>query len=807
MKYIFILLLFPANLFAQLYIAPGDSISILPGTLFTLQENLVNNGKIFNGGVLTLNGSSSQTLDGTGSNIDNLTVNNNTALLSDASINNAMLINTANVFDLGNHTFSNGGSVNGTGFLKGSLNATINLTGSGTSNINFEQSNNEITNAVKNFTVSNGAVTISNKLYVYDALLPNSGGIILNDELVLRSNISRTARVGVAGSSFTYGSNGKFVIERYIPGRRAWRLLTAPVTPATNLKISEAWQDNAPRVTNINIIDGTNNPNPGYGTHVTYGFPATNGYDQGINGNPSIIYLKSTGWNGVPSATNNGSIANSGIITDQPGYMLFVRGGRGTLLSEATGAATSPTVLRPKGKINTGTISQPLGTAFVNAGSAFRVVGNPYPSAINFHEVATNAVNISAGFSDAFYLWDPNITGNNGVGGFVGMQYNEAASIAAGKPLYDRSFPSSIDSSGNIQSGAAFIVDYAGAATTMEMEENDKSIESNNTFFRPKRQLQTLLLAENEDGSTSINDGALIIFDENINSKTGNMKKLGNFAENISVQNKSALLCIEKRKTPVAGDTIFYAINKMRQKKYKLQLAFDEAGFANGIAPFLEDNFLQQQTALYLDDTTNYGFAISTDNATSAAGRFRIVFKEVNRFVQFKAIAINNDVQLQWAVTDTSLIVSFEVQRSVDSIHFSSLLITDSISYDAIDLSPKPGEYFYRIKCTNNRGVVSYSQIQKVVLADDINGMNVYPNPITNKRFTLTLKDAVAGTYTLKLLNAEGKEMLIKSFHHGGGRLQQPVSVPFAPGDGLYMLELKLPGNFIQTTKLSFQHQ
>ena len=507
---LFVAVLSCRDLTAQLYIAPGDSISVLPGTLLTPQEHLIKNGKIYNNGVLTLNGTALQNISGSG-NTDNLTADNFSIMLSDAIINNILRLNAGKIFNLSNFHLVNSGSISGSGLLSGSANAALTLNGNN-STIQFDQSIDAVSNALKILTVNNTGTPLQNKLYLYDAVLPNSGSITLNDELVLRSNSSRTARVGVTGSSFIYGSNGKFVIERYVPGNRAWRLLTAPVTSANNLKISDAWQDVKPRVSNINIID---NPEPGYGTHVTFGLPSTNGYDQGVNGNPSIRYLNSTGWNGVPTATNDGSVANSGIITDQPGYMLFVRGDRGTLLSQATGAITSPTVLRPKGKINTGIINQPLGAAFVNAGSTFRVVGNPYPSAVNFHEIVSNAANSTASFADAFYLWDPNITGNNGVGGFVGMAYNDAASIAAGKPVYDRSVASSINNSGDIQSGAAFVIDYAGGATVMRMEENNKSIESNNTFFRPVRQLQTNLFAVNTNSSLSVNDGVLVSFDEN----------------------------------------------------------------------------------------------------------------------------------------------------------------------------------------------------------------------------------------------------------------------------------------------------
>lgn len=800
MKNLLIILLLPLQLSAQFYIAPGDSVSVLPGTLFTLQEDLINNGKIYNGGVLTLNGTGIQSLSGTGSTIDNLTADNNAVLTGNLSIVNALQINAANLFDLGNNTLTNTGNVNGTGFIKGSLNANLLLNGSGTSNIRFDQSNGEVSNSLGNITVSNGAVTFLNKLYVYDALQPNSGSITLQDELVLRSNNSKTARVGVAGSSFNYGAGGKFVIERYIPGRRAWRLLTAPVVSADNIKISDAWQDSKARVTNINVIS---NPEPGYGTHVTFGFPATNGYDQGINGNPSIRYLNSTGWNGVPSATNDGSIINSGVITDQPGYMLFVRGDRGTLLSQATSAVTSPTVLRPKGKINTGSIDQPLSTAFVNAGSSFRVVGNPYASSVNFHSLATNPVNAANGFADEFYLWDPNITGANAVGGFVAMSYNAAASIAAGYPVYDRSVSSSIDNTGDIQSSAAFVIDYAGPATSLRFEEGHKTTGSNNSFFRPVSQLQTTLLAENADSSLSINDGVLINFDAAYaTEEVRGMKKLGNFAENIAVTSRGGLYCIERRRPVAAGDTIFYFIARLRQKNYQLQFFFGDNALPAGVAPYLEDGFTKTTTALQAADSSLYRFAVTSDTNSYTAGRFRLLFKNINRFMPLAATYTGEQVALQWLLTDTSGIISFAVERSKDGIRFEDITTLAPQVFSSADATVEPGTYFYRIRCVNNKRVITHSTIAKVVVPFIEVNCYVYPNPIRDKHCTVVVKKAETGLYQLRVLNNEGKTVITRSLQHASGTLQHSLQLPYTISPGKYIVEVAGPDNKKQLAEI-----
>lgn len=785
---------------AQLFIAPGDSISVLPGTVFTLQEDLANNGRIYNNGVLVLNGSAPQNIYGIG-NADNITVDNNTVMQSNCAINNVLQINAGKILSLGNYELLNSGSIAGTGMLSGSANASLVLSGN-SSVLYFDQSSDAATNALKNFTINNISTTLQNKLYVYNTMQPSAGNITLNDEVVLRSNSSNTARVGITGSNIFYNANGKFVIERFIPGRRAWRLLTAPVTPGSNVKISDAWQDGKARVTNVNIIS---NPEPGYGTHVTFGYPSTNGYDQGVNGNPSIRYLNSAGWSGVPTATNDGNTFNSGIITDQPGYMLFVRGDRGTLLSQATGAATTPTVLRPKGRINTGTLDLPLSAGFVSGGSHFRVVGNPYPSSVNFHSIITNPVNSAAGLPDAFYLWDPTITGSSGVGGFVGMVYNAAASVAAGRPVYDRSVASSIGNSGDVQSSAAFVIDYSGPATTIRVQENDKTDSSNITFFRPAASLQTSLFALNGDSTLSLNDGVLLsVSDANQKSIDKNdLRKLGNFAENICIIKDGHYLCIEKTQPLTAGDTVWYFIKNLKQKRYELKIETDAASIKNGTAIFLEDLFIKSHTPLQVGGTVSYSFLVTSDTGSYSNHRFRLICKSVGSINGLETKLVAEGVALNWGAVPEAGSCNFTIQRSTDGINFEDVGTT--ILQEFTDMSVSEGVYFYRIQCVSSHGVVTYSDIRKVSVPNRKPGWIVYPNPVTGNMFTLYSKNPGAGLYHVRLMDEKGTIVLIQHFTLTGGTSQKQILLPALISDGIYTLEVNGPANSTSFVKLSVQ--
>jgi hypothetical protein len=589
---------------------------------------------------------------------------------------------------------------------------------------------------------------------------------------------------------------GNVVIERYIPGKRAWRLLTAPVTAASQVKMSDSWQEGATRVTNPAIITNATNPNPGYGTHICFGSPAANGYDQGINGDTSISYLTAAGWTGVPSGTN-GSAFNAGYITDQPGYMLFIRGDRSTKLSAGTGAAVTSTTLRMKGNINTGSMNLNLGTIVPVGSSKFRLIGNPYPAALNFHKLITNSGNAVAGFADAFYLWDATITGSNGVGGWVAMSYNNATGS------YDRNVVTTgINSSGDIQSGSAFLIDYSGTATTLQVKESNKAAGSNNSLFRPVslvNQLRVTLLAKNADNTVSVNDGLLVNYDDTYNSAVdmGDMKKVANFAENFAVVNEGTSLVIEKRKTFTNTDSIHFKMTKMKQKNYQLEFTLDNMNAPEGTTAILEDKFLASKTVLDLKATSKYDFTINGNAASGNAERFNLVFKQAAEFTDIKVALQQNDVKVNWTMNGEFNLAKYEIERSIDGISFSAAGTVESngdtlaqVRYNWIDLAPLPGNYTYRVKAVTKNGVVVYSDKASIKIVDHRQGMYVFPNPVTGNSVQLQMNGITAGTYSAKLTSLSGESIASAVLQYNGGEATRTIGLPSQTAAGIYLLQI-----------------
>ena len=79
---------------------------------------------------------------------------------------------------------------------------------------------------------------------------------------------------------------------------------------------------------------------------------------------------------------------------------------------------TSPvtaTVLRTKGNLYTGDQAPVPVTA-----GKFASIGNPYASALDMRNIT------KTGLKDFFYVWDPNLGGSSGFGGYQTFSYNGA---------------------------------------------------------------------------------------------------------------------------------------------------------------------------------------------------------------------------------------------------------------------------------------------------------------------------------------------------------------------------------------------
>lgn len=631
--------------------------------------------------------------------------------------------------------------------------------------------------------------------------------------LTLRSTATATARIADVTLNSTRTGNdvvGKVVIERYVPAKRAWRLLTAPVKSSTlpTPTIYNNWQESSRSFPLGTLAD----PVPGYGTHVSFGNNVGT-FDQNNTNNASIFYLTATGWNGVPTNTSLTGIGlNQGVITDQPAYMLFVRGDRSTNLALGTNAPASPTTLRTTGDINvTSNAAAPLvltGTGALPTGPNFSYVfSNPYPSAISFEKIFLDPLN--AGMPNTFYVWDANITGSNGVGGWITVTRTGVGTYVTA-PI---SVPSLL--TGEIQSGMAFAIVYpSGPAPLLRYKEAFKVSGSNISLYRPTlNQLRTTLIAKNADGTASVNDGTLICiggaFDNKADKDDAN--KMLNFTENISMVKGDIDLSIEKRSSISDNDTVFFKFSKMKTKSYSLAFDLDGMG-TDGKTAILEDLYLGTKTILDMEGSTSYDFSVVLNTPSADPKRFRIVFKKLVQYSKIDAHIINSDVSVDWNVNTEFNIHHYVVERSADGNNYDAVgtqLSTGNVetgkSYSLLDLNPAPGVYYYRIKCIGNNGAVVYSDRVKMTIVKGSPAMFVFPNPVTNNVIGLQMNKMPAGVYETVLMSEDGKVINRGRIAHAGGTSTESIRPKGALINGSYRLEVIAPDKTTSTLSVIVQ--
>jgi hypothetical protein len=641
-------------------------------------------------------------------------------------------------------------------------------------------------NAVKNFKVTNDftvssttgeGLNISGELG-FDAASSNKT-FNSGNNVVLVSTANATANVASTINNNTY--TGQFTVERFIPARRSWRLLTAPLSSTATTTISQAWQDGQ---------QATTIPPPAYtagsGTLITNGTIATNGFDKGSTNNPSIKLYNGLAW--VPPANTNVL-----PIKTHPGYMLFVRGDRNISIA-GIGVVANATTLRPKNSIN-------VGTQIINnlVGTGFQIVGNPFASAINFHTIT------KTGLSDIYHLWDPRIGGISGVGGFVTFAWNSINNN------YDRTVSgagsSTLPKDGTIESGAAFVVNFTGTGN-LQIKETDKTNTSAAApFGRPalpsvaEGRLQVNLGFKEADSNFALLDGLLVTFHSSYNDAitVDDAEKFSNINENIAVDKKGHLIAIERRHPVERNDTVLLAISQYKLRTYQLQLIPQNIAVA-GLSAFVSDSFTNTLTEVSTTDTSYYSFATNNDNPLSyAKGRLKLIFKtsavphQQSSFLQVTAAAQNRNIAINWKVSLDNFTAHYIVEKSVNGADFavvSTLVSSGSSAYHWLDTKPVQGNNYYRIKKIGTNGEVEYGNTVSIRIDKTEHWIHIYPNPVTAGNCTVQINNETAGTYTLRLLTNVGQIIYTSTIHHPGGQRSHALKMPGNIADGEYHVEL-----------------
>lgn len=633
-------------------------------------------------------------------------------------------------------------------------------------------------------------VSLKSAVGVRNVLAVTGGNLYTDSNLTLISDAALTARLAVVPS--TSKIIGKANVERYVPARRAWRLMTAPVTGSNT--IFNSWQ-------NKGIYT------PGLGTLVTGPNPtgATgNGLDPSYQKNVSL-----KGWNPTSQALVNvlnthvtASPGNTGSA-DNTGYFIFVRGDRDPVNTLVPN--TNITTLTSIGSLQTGT------QAFTAASTAngYTLIGNPYASPVDFDKVVRNNV------VKRFYVWDPSI---NDVGGYVMMDDLDNDGIYVKSIL-------ATNQTKDIQSSQAFFVETKeNGEAGVTFNETSKSGKNNNLAFRPQTnnttsgagvgQIRTNLYLLAANNTTIFADGVIAEFNDIYSAglDRDDAIKFGNVNENLALQRITTSLAAERRPALTINDTVLFKISKMVSRNYQFEFIVDGLQ-QQDMYGILIDSYLNTNTIVSLAGTTTVNFAVNGTAASYAPNRFKLVFRQTAplpvTITNVAAYQKNTNIAVDWKVANEMNMLKYDVEKSTNGTTFTrvaTINVTGTYnaanSYNWLDENAVQGNNFYRIKSYDNNGEVKYSSIVKVTIGQKEGSFSIYPNPIKGNVINLQINNQPAGKYHVRLTNNIGQVLYVSSFNINGGSNSQALNTGSKLPVGIYQLEIIGQDNNHNTQKV-----
>jgi hypothetical protein len=419
------------------------------------------------------------------------------------------------------------------------------------------------------------------------------GNLVNNGAILFKSDATSTGRFdSYTGSAIT--GSGTVTMERYIDGKRAYRLLAPGVT--TTGTIANNWQQQV---------------------FITGSTTGANGFDATTTGNPSMYTYENSGW---------APISNTNVLTldATKGYRMLIRGDRtpSLLTNPSEANMNTPVTLTATGSLVTGDV-----TFTTLPSQDYTLVGNPYVSPIDWATVTKNDI------APTYYVWDPNLGTVGQRGRYVSCDEAGLTSIVSGS-----GGPSSAVNA-FIQPGQAFFIEKAisGTPGSITVKETDKAATFTDVFRTNSAPTTTTI-----EGKLGMNlyeslayslgdypiDGAVAVSGTAFNTASANddAKKLMSHGEQVAFVRENKQLGVEKVSPPQLNDVLTLAtLNLVPNKNYVWSVVLQD-NFSNENS-YLYDAFTQTYHSLTASSTTVVSFATTADVTSTQANRFKIVFQ------------------------------------------------------------------------------------------------------------------------------------------------------------------------------------
>ena len=649
--------------------------------------------------------------------------NGTTSLTSNLNILGDLTL-AGNILDIAASTIVVSGNISRTTGTIRTNGGTITLSGAGSTSLFFDQTTPGTTNKLNNLNINRTAetITIGNAVLISEngTVTVTAGELASGGNLTLLStgNTGRIAEL-TAGASVT----GNVTVQRWInggsvlslnrpgiPQLRTWRAMSSPISGGTYAQFSDDI-----------LISGPG----GIGNGFDFAGPTS-----------SIRLWQETGTRGWASiATIGTSLPSSGI-----GMLVFYRGTRDQTSSLTnTSIAPNDNVIDFEGTINSGDVVVNLDyqNTPTPADDGWNLVGNPYPSQINWANVSKDA-----GVDDFFYIYDP----------ASGNYFSEVT-----------------PNTGIIATGQAFFVQVNTSGQKITFQENDKSangytsrFKTGNNLIKVKMQFDSVqfdLATLNFSANASNN----YIFKEDAS-------KLANSIYNIAFvtpNNRTVQHNFVSNLSNNSTDTFVLQTTSTINNTFSLNFS-DFAAVPSNKNIILVDK--HNNNSVDLRSTSNYAFTINNAIPTTFGDRFLLIITDQFNPVPVKIISftgkkINQVNLLSWVTVSEKNIISYEVQLSEDGIGFSTIGLLKAINssnktnYSFTDNTPKKhSASYYRLKI-NEANTTSYTNTIVIIEGtEQVASTMIYPNPA--KDFITILTNQQAEIKQVIILNMQGLVLL-----------------------------------------------
>ena len=320
--------------------------------------------------------------------------------------------------------------------------------------------------------------------------------------------------------------------------------------------------------------------------------------------------------------------------------------------------------------------------------------------------------------------------------------------------------------------------------------------------------MKVSLFAVSASGSASLVDGNLTNYDDAFDNAAGldDALKMNNFGENFGITRDGLNLSIEQRKKMTVNDTTFFVMWNMVRQNYALRFIAKNLNHP-GMEGFLEDNFTRVRTSLELNDTSMVNFTVTSDPASYAPNRFRIVYVYPPAialpfvFTDIQLSVNGFSVQVAWKVDNEISFQDYTIEHATDGTNFTALKTVPALnaasiqSYQFKDPANRTGDHFYRIKAVNRAGSTFYSSVAKASIEIPEADISVYPNPVVNKTLQILFRSQLQGKYHVQLIANNGTVQTLPSVQVSGMHMIVPVDLPRQTATGIYRIKITCPDN------------